>query len=85
MDAQQIITEINRLPLHERRQIIQAIDVEESNINEAELEQKVLRRLLAKGVINEIAAPMTDEEDDEFQPIEIAGEPLSEMIMRERR
>ena len=74
MDAQQIITEINRLPLHERRQIVEAVKVKEVEISDEEqLEQEVLRRLLAKGIINKIVAPMTDEEDDEFQPIEISA------------
>ena len=74
MDAQQIITEINRLPLHERRQIVAAVKVKEVEISDEEqLEQEVLRRLLAKGIINKIVAPMTDEEDDEFQPIEISA------------
>jgi len=40
---------------------------------------------LEKGLISEIVKPMTDEEDDEFPPVEIEGEPLSKMIIRERR
>jgi hypothetical protein len=44
-----------------------------------------LQRLLDKGLISEIVPPMTDEEDDEFEPIEVEGEPLSQMIIRERR
>jgi len=53
--------------------------------SEEELETRVLNRLLEKGLISEIVKPMTDEEDDEFQPVEIEGEPLSKMIIRERR
>lgn len=48
-------------------------------------EALLLKRLLEKGLITEIAGPMTDEEDDEFDAIEIGGEPLSQMILRERR
>jgi len=45
----------------------------------------VLNRLLEKGLISKIVKPMSDEEDDEFPPIEIEGEPLSKIIIRERR
>ncbi len=45
----------------------------------------LLKRLLDRGLISEITTPMTDEEDDEFEAIEIGGEPLSQMILRERR
>ncbi len=47
-------------------------------------EEDFLQYLLAKGVISEIPEGITDEEDD-FEPIEIEGEPLSETIIRERR
>jgi hypothetical protein len=41
---------------------------------------------LAKSVISHIAKrDETDEEFDDFQPIELEGEPLSETIIRERR
>ena len=44
------------------------------------------RKLLAEGFISSIPdRDETDEEYDAFEPIEIEGEPLSEMIIRERR
>lgn len=44
------------------------------------------RKLLAEGFISSIPArDETDEEFDSFEPIEFEGEPLSEMIIRERR
>ena len=44
------------------------------------------RKLLAEGFISSIPArDETDEEYDAFEPIEIEGEPLSEMIIREKR
>lgn len=55
---------------------------EQSEAQEDEFE----RDLLAKGVITHI--PARDEPDDEFdeyEPIEVEGEPLSETIIRERR
>ena len=87
MDAQQIITEINHLPLHERRQILKAIDVKENEMTtEEQTEQRVLQILLAEGIITEIPPRWNeDDDDDDFEPIELEGEPLSEMIIRERR
>ena len=44
------------------------------------------RKLLAEGFISSIPnRDETDEEYDAFEPIEVEGEPLSEMIIRERR
>lgn len=88
MDAAEIISEVTRLPLAEQKQVLEKIgeNIKQIEVSEEErLEQLVLERLLAKGIISEIAAPMTDDEDDEVEPIEIEGEPLSEMIIRERR
>ena len=86
---EQVIETIRGLPANERKKVFDWLaehkpDVDEKP-SEEELERKVLERLLAKGLISEIVEPMTDEEDDEFEPIEIEGEPLSEMIIRERR
>ncbi len=55
-----------------------------------ELEQReeaFARKLLAKGLFSRIPTqPMTDEEFfEDFELLEIEGEPLSEQIIRERR
>jgi hypothetical protein len=47
-------------------------------------EREFVEYLYRKGVIRSIPKGMTDEDDD-FEPIEIEGEPLSETIIRERR
>lgn len=86
---EQLIQTIKQLPATEQKKILEWLEEHQKTIeeraSEEELERKVLERLLAKGLISEIVEPMTDEEDDEFEPIEIEGEPLSEMIIRERR
>src|SRR5205085_11881395 len=53
----------------------------------AAVELRRLQRLKIRvGTMDlKIAAPMTDAEDDACPPVEIGGEPLSEMIIRERR
>ncbi len=89
MTPQEIIKEIHKLPLPEQAEIKRNL-LENLNIN-GSVEQKpqvteedFLQYLLAKGVISEIPEGITDEEDD-FDPVEIEGEPLSETIIRERR
>ena len=43
------------------------------------------RKLLAEGFIGSIPARDETDEEDDFEPIEFEGEPLSEIIIRERR
>lgn len=42
------------------------------------------RRLLEEGVISRLPDPSQDTDDDD-EPVTIAGEPLSETVIRERR
>jgi len=78
---------IQQLPAAEQKELLEWFEEHkptDERVSEADLEARVLNRLLEKGLITEIVKPMTDEEDDEFEPIEIEGEPLSKMIIRER-
>jgi len=94
MTATDVLTEIGKLSLDEAREVAErlanylrehesvALAEEETEDREDEFE----RQLLAKGVISHIPTrDETDEEFDEFEPIEVSGEPLSETIIRERR
>ena len=94
MTATDVLTEIGKLNLDEAREVAErladylrerereAIATRETEVREDEFE----RQLLAKGLITHIATrDETDEEFDRFEPIEVAGEPLSETIIRERR
>lgn len=59
-----------------------ALPLEQIEAQEDEFE----RYLLDKGIIGHIPTrDETDEEFEKFEPIEVAGEPLSETIIRERR
>lgn len=78
---------IQQLPVAEQKELLEWFEEHkpiDEKVSEEELEARVLNRLFEKGLITEIVQPMTDEEDDEFEPIEIEGEPLSKMIIRER-
>ncbi len=52
----------------------------------ARAEEMVKERLRAAGVLA-LAPPalLNDDEDDDFEPITVEGEPLSQMLLRERR
>ena len=56
----------------------------ETEIKPQMSEDEFLQLLLAKGLISNIPEGITDDEDD-FEPVEFEGEPVSEMIIRERR
>ncbi|CAN5838290.1 hypothetical protein BH20ACI4_BH20ACI4_23450 [soil metagenome] len=63
---------------HERVKVIIENETEDVRISD-----QLLREMLAEGMISRIPEGMTDEEDD-FEPIEIEGEPISETIIRDR-
>lgn len=88
MTAQEIINQVRNLPIDEKRQVLEAL---QSDLNQrvelpAISESDVQRILYERGVIGNMpdASAYTDE-DDEFEPIEIDGKPLSESVIEERR
>ncbi len=85
MTPQEIIKEVQALPPVQQREILQTLsqnlnDAPKSALSEAE----VAEILLAKGIISRIP-PHWNDDDEDFEPIEIEGESLSETIIRERR
>ncbi len=63
---------------HERVKLI--IENETENIR---VSDKLLREMLAEGLISRIPEGVSDEEDD-FEPIEIEGRPFSETLLEDR-
>ena len=49
-------------------------------INEDEVE----RLLLAEGITSEIPERLSDDEEESYEPIDVSGRPLSEMILEDR-
>lgn len=86
--TEKVIENIKRLPVPEQQKIFEWFEEyrphEAKGLKGKRNETKLLQKLLEDGLISEITLPMTDEEDAEFAPIEIEGEPLSEIIIRER-
>ncbi len=87
-NSEQVIETIRHLPAFEQKKVLDWLEEYKPTIDEKaseeEVEAKVDRMLLERGILKEIPAGLTDEEDD-FEPLEIEGEPLSETIIRERR
>ncbi len=84
MTPQEIIREIQKLPFEQKEEVISLVskDFQQQKMTEDEFEQI----LFAEGIIGKPSN--LDEytnDDEDFEPIEIEGESLSEMIIRERR
>ena len=87
-ENQVIISTEDLQKLVEAAQKVEPIEIfQELSVAEIEAREDAFeRKLLAEGFITNIPArDETDEEFDSFEPIEVEGEQLSEMIIRERR
>jgi len=86
MTPTEILNEISKLPVPERRNIFERLDDDmrrENAVSPEELREREFERtLLAEGVIRSIPSGWND--DDYFEPVEINGKPLSETIVEDR-
>lgn len=86
MTTADILTEIRHLPLSEKQTVFKVLEIElkpSIEISEEErLEREFDQILLEKGVIKSI--PSKWNEDDDFEPIEFTGKPISETIIEDR-
>lgn len=84
MTPQEIINEIEKLPLNQKKEIFDTFseELKEKRVSEDEF----LQILFAEGVIGNIPDlhKYTDDDED-FEPIEVVGKPTSEIIIEERR
>jgi len=87
MSAQELLTEIQKLPPAEQQRLLEALkrDVKMKSEQRPITEDEVEQILLAKGIISEIPPRVPDDEEETFEPIEVPGKPLSETIIEERR
>lgn len=91
MSLTEILSEIQKLPFIEQKELFAELS---SNLNNESREQsgapaseeQFLQMLYAEGVIGNIpdSSRYTDADDD-FEPIEFTGKPISETIIEERR
>lgn len=83
MTTAEILNEIYKLPVHEQADIKRNL-LERSEQSEIISEKVIWQKLFEEGFITHVPSNVSSEED-EFEPIEIEGEPISETIIRERR
>ncbi len=88
MTTTEVLSEIQKMPLTEKRQVFQKLNeqldqAEQTNLNAKE--KKFVNGLRQKGLVTEIPLRLPDDElRRNFKRIEIKGEPLSETIIKER-
>jgi len=88
MSTTEILKQINKLPISEQRalmdQLQQNLSPAESADDLARREREFALEMLAEGFFTSIPTyPLTDDDED-WEPLEVEGEPLSEQIIRER-
>jgi hypothetical protein len=86
MSATEILNQIMRLSSREKRMIFETLETElrpENGDSEGEQREREFELLLLeKGIISSI--PSGWNEDEDFEPIEVTGKPLSETIIEDR-
>ena len=93
MTSKEVLSEIQKLPPSEARRVAEQLnrylhELEQTTLIDAEIERRedeFEQYLLAEGIIGSIPTRKETDEDDDFEPVKFEGEPLSEMIIRERR
>lgn len=89
MDTQELLVQIHKLPLESQKQLLETLTRSISprpEPSETISEDEVERILVAQGFMRmpPDAANYTDADED-FEPVEYTGKPLSEIIIEERR
>lgn len=82
-----IIEEVRGLPVGEQRRLVEQLKtIVPATPSEDELEDAFEREMAAEGIISlPDSSAEAHDDDDDWEPVEITGEPISEMVIRERR
>lgn len=87
MTATDILTAVHQLPLAEQQNLLTQLNRQLARTKpvseEDRIEAEVDRLLIESGLMK--AVPPAWDDDEDFEPIEITGPPLSETIIEERR
>ena len=85
-NLERVLEEVKALTPDEQRQVKNLIDSLLNDSSSISPEDLLEQRLLEAGVIREIPKRIADSSnDDDFEPVEVKGKPLSETIIEERR
>jgi len=83
-----IIEEVRALTPEEQRQLVEQLNAIIPSSSEDEREATFKQELAAKGIISlpdPASRKEAEAEFDDYEPITVEGQPLSEMIVEERR
>jgi hypothetical protein len=85
--TQEIVKTVRNLPPENQRELLEVLQNEVSGTKDTPIsEEEVQRILFERGVISTIPRFCDYEDaDDDFEPVEIKGKPLSETVIEERR
>lgn len=81
-----VIEEVKQLTLDELQQVRATVDSLLAETPKPQMtEAEFARYLAAKGVISLPEQFVEDDDDEDWEPIDVGGQPLSEMIIEDRR
>ena len=85
--VEKVLEEVKTLTPGEQRQVHTLLNsLLENQAHPQTAEGEFHQMLLQKGIISNIPNPADDaDEDDEFEPVDVQGQPLSETVIEERR
>ncbi len=86
--VEKIESEVKQLSPQDLRKVQKLVDslLEQKEAQPKMTEEEFEKHLYEKGIISEVKPPITDfSRYDDYEPIKITGEPISETIIRERR
>ncbi len=86
--VEKIESEVKQLSKEDLRKVSELVDslLEKEQVKPKMTEEEFLKELEAEGFIGKVPPPITDfSRYDEYEPVTVTGEPISEMIVRERR
>ncbi len=86
--VEQIENEVKQLSEENLRKVRELVDslLEKKESKPQMTEEEFLKEMEAEGFIGKVPPPITDfSRYDDYKPVTVTGEPISEMIIRERR
>ena len=81
---EKIVAEVSTLPHELQKEVLSYVEYLKNEIPEPTKEQNFFFLLLKRGLIDEIPSEEGESENEDFEPILIQGEPLSETIIENR-
>lgn len=87
--VEQVSDQVQMLSLEDLRKVRKLVDsllVKKEESKPTMTEEELLKQLEKEGFIGKVPPPITDfTRYDNYKPVTVTGEPISEMIIRERR